>query len=144
MLPNYIDMHKPNPSHEGMSENSLATLVIDQCFKIHRKWGPGLLESVYEALLEHHLSTLGYRVERQKAIPFVEDGVKLDLGFRADLIVEGILLVELKSIEYLTPVVPKTVLTYLKILDLKLGLVINFGEAYLRDGIKRVINGKLQ
>ena len=127
-----------------MSENTLAEIVIELCFQIHRKWGSGLLESVYEALLLHHLENLGYFVERQKSIPFHEDGVKLDVGFRADLIVERKLLIELKSVEAISQAVPKTVLTYLRILDLRLGLIINFGETYLKDGIRRVINGKLE
>ncbi len=127
-----------------MSENELATIVIRICIEIHRKWGPGLLESVYEALLVHHLRTIGFFVEQQRDIPFYEDGVKLDVGFRADVIVERKLLVELKSVERVPPVYPKKTLTYIRILQLRLGLLINFGEAYLKDGITRVINGILE
>jgi len=127
-----------------MSENELATVVIHICIEIHRKWGPGLLESVYEALLVHHLRELGFYVEQQKAIPFEEDGIRMDIGFRADVILERKLLIELKSIDKITPAYPKTVLTYIRILDLRLGLLINFGEAYLKDGITRLINGKLE
>ena len=127
-----------------MSESELAAIVIEICFKIHRKWGPGLLESVYEELLAHHLRSMGFHIETQKGIPFFEDGVKLDIGFRADLIVQNRLLVELKSVEQITPSFPKTVLTYLRILDLRLGLIVNFGEAYLKNGLKRVINGQLE
>jgi len=126
-----------------MSENELATVVLKHCFEIHTKWGPGLLESVYEALLVHHLQNSGFYVVNQKAIPFYEDGVKLDIGFRADIIVEKKLLIELKSVECLAASVPKTVLTYLTILELKLGLIVNFGVPSLKDGIKRVINGCL-
>lgn len=126
-----------------MSENELATEVIEICFQIHRKWGPGLLESVYEALLVHHLRKLGFFVEQQKSIPFEEDGVQLDIGFRADVIVERKLLVEIKSVQQNVPVFYKIVLTYLRILDLRLGLLINFGEEYLKDGIKRIIDGSL-
>jgi GxxExxY protein len=99
-----------------------------------------MLESVYEALLAHHLRTHGFQVEQQKPIPFYEDGVKLDVGFRADLIVEHKLLVEIKSLETLPPVFAKTVLTYLRGTKLTLGLLLNFGEAYLKDGIKRIVN----
>ena len=126
-----------------MSENELATEVIEICFQIHRKWGPGLLESVYEALLVHHLRKLGFFVEQQKPIPFEEDGVQLDIGFRADVIVERKLLVEIKSVQQNVPVFYKIVLTYLRILDLRLGLLINFGEEYLKDGIKRIVDGSL-
>ena len=124
-----------------MSLNELAAVVIEVSFQIHKKWGPGLLERVYEVLLVFHLRKLGFNVAEQKPIPFEEEGVRLDLGFRADVIVEGKLLVELKSVEAIAPVFPKTVLTYLRVLNLNLGLLINFGEAYLKDGIKRVVNG---
>ena len=126
-----------------ITENDLATAVINICFKIHMKWGPGLLESVYEALLVHHLREEGFFVEQQKPISFEEDGVKLDIGFRADVIVERKLLVELKSIMELEKVHKKVVLTYLRLTDLKLGLLINFGEEYLKNGIKRVMFGQL-
>ena len=122
------------------SENELVTVVLGHCFKIHSKWGPGMLESVYEELLVHYLRQDGLFVEQQKAIPFREGDVKLNVGFRADIIVDKKLLVELKSVEMLAPVVFKTVLTYLRILDLRLGLVVNFGEASLSKGIKRVAN----
>ena len=126
-----------------MNENELAEIVVEVGFQIHRKWGPGLLESVYEELVVHHLRTNGFFVEQQKEIPFEEDGVKLTSGFRADIIVERKLIIELKSIEHLAPVHAKTLLTYLRLTDLKLGLLINFGEAFLKDGLKRVINGYL-
>lgn len=128
---------------DEMSENELAAVVIEICFQIHRKWGPGLLESVYEALLVHHLRALGFFVEQQKDIPFDEDGVHLDVGFRTDVIVERKLLVELKSIESVPKSYPKKVLTYLVILKMKLGLIINFGERFLKNGIQRIINGTL-
>lgn len=136
-----IKLHKPPAS---MSENELAKVVLDICFQIHKKWGPGLLESVYETLLVYHLRKLGFYVEQQKPIPFEEDGVRLDIGFRADVIVERKLLVELKSVERMSPSHPKITLTYIRILKLKLGLLINFGEAYLKNGIKRIINGILE
>lgn len=99
---------------------------------------------VFTKLLIHHLRNLGFFVEQQKNIPFYEDEVKLDIGFRADVIVERKLLVELKSVEKVPLVYPKKTLTYIRILHLKLGLLINFGEAYLKDGITRVINGIIE
>ncbi len=125
----------------AMDENELAAVVIELSFRIHRKWGPGLLESVYEALMYHHLTNNGFYVEQQKEIPFYEDEVRMPIGFRSDLIVERKLLVELKSQEYLAPVHPKIVLTYLRLANLKLGLLINFGGVLLKSGIERVANG---
>jgi GxxExxY protein len=127
-----------------MTENELATAVIAICIEIHRKWGPGLLESVYEALLVHHLRRLGFKVEQQVDIPFYEDEVQLNIGFRADVLVESKLMVELKSVEKVSYLDLKRSLTYIRILKYKLGLVINFGESYLKDGIKRIINGTLE
>lgn len=129
--------------YAALSENELATIVIEASIEIHKKWGPGLLESVYEALLVHYLLRRGLRIKNQVAIPFYEDTIRLDIGFKADVIIENKLLIELKSVEAIHPVHLKTALTYLRILDLHLALVINFGEAYLKDGIKRVINGNL-
>jgi len=126
-----------------MNENELAQVVIEIGFQIHRKWGPGLLESVYETLMVYHLRANGFFVEQQKEIPFAEDGVNLSAGFRADIIVEKKLIVELKSIERTAPVHSKILLTYLRLTGLKLGLLMNFGEALLRDGISRVICGYL-
>jgi iron complex transport system substrate-binding protein len=102
--------------------------------------GPGLLESVYTVLLEKKLQERGYAVEREKPIPFEFEGVKFEIGFRADLIINGCFIVELKSVEKLLPVHAKQLLTYLKITGMRLGLLINFGEAQLRNGIKRVAN----
>ncbi len=126
-----------------MSENELAKVVVEVGFQIHRKWGPGLLESVYEELMVLHLRKNGFFVEQQKEIPFEEDGVILNIGFRADIIVERKLIIELKSVERLTPVHAKILLTYLRLTKMKLGLLMNFGEELLKDGIKRVINGYL-
>ena len=127
-----------------MTENELATVVIGVCIDIHRTWGPGLLESAYEALLVHRLRKRKLSVEQQVPVPLEDDGVRIDIGFRADIIIERKLLVELKSVENLHDVFAKQTLTYIRILNIKLGLLINFGEAYLRDGIKRVINGQLE
>jgi GxxExxY protein len=123
-----------------MSENELAEVVIELAFRIHRKWGPGMLESVYEELMYHHLIQNGLSVERQTDIPFYEDGVRMKLAFRSDLIVQEKLLIELKSVERLALVHPKVVLTYLRLTNLKLGLLINFGDALLKTGLQRVVN----
>ena len=108
-----------------MSENELAKVVVEVGFQIHRKWGPGLLESVYEELMVLHLRKNGFFVEQQKEIPFEEDGVILNIGFRADIIVERKLIIELKSVERLTPVHAKILLTYLRLTKMKLGLLMN-------------------
>jgi GxxExxY protein len=124
-----------------MNENELSKIVLDVAFEIHRELGPGLLESVYEAIMEYELiHTHGLKVTRQKGIPVVWKKVRLDLGFRSDLIVEEKLIVELKSVENLPSVYPKQVLTHLKLTNLKLGLLINFNTYLLKDGIKRVAN----
>ncbi|WP_291322276.1 GxxExxY protein [Desulfonatronospira sp.] len=118
----------------------LASTVIDTAFHLHRDLGPGLLESVYEAVLAHELGARGLMVERQKPVPVHYQGVVLDEGFRLDLLVEKRLIVELKSVEELHPVHPKQVLTYLRLMDLPLGLLINFGAPLLKQGLKRVVN----
>ena len=102
--------------------------------------GPGLLESVYTVLLEKKLIERGHTVEREKPVPLIFEGTKFEMGFRADLIINGCLIVELKSVEKLLPVHAKQLLTYLKITGMRLGLLINFGEARLKDGIKRIAN----
>jgi GxxExxY protein len=126
-----------------MKESELATKILDGAFAIHRALGPGLLESVYEVLLAHELKKRGLAVERQKPIRIRYDGLVFDEGFRADLVVESLVIVELKSVEALSPVHAKQVLTQLRVSGLKLGLLINFGEAHLKNGIKRLINGEL-
>ncbi|CAN5369149.1 GxxExxY protein [soil metagenome] len=124
-----------------MTENQLAKVVVDASFKIHTELGPGLLESVYEAVLAHELERRGLRVTKQRAIPVIYEGVQLDVGFRADMIVNGLLLVEVKSIEAIAPVHLKQVRTYLRLTDLRLGLLINFNVNLIKDGIRRVVNG---
>lgn len=124
-----------------MHENEIFGVIIDTAIEIHRKLGPGLLESVYQAVLAHELAKRGLRAQREVAIPVQWDGVRLDVGFRADLIVEGKVLVELKSIESVLPVHKKTVSTHLRLLDKRLGLLINFGTLLLKDGVHRVVNG---
>jgi len=124
-----------------MHENELAAKVMDASFLIHRELGPGLLESVYEAVLAKLLADKGLFVERQVAVPVMFQGLTFDEGFRADLIVENKLILELKSVERLLPVHGKQLLTYLRLTGCKLGLLINFGDNLLKDGIKRVANG---
>jgi len=124
-----------------MTENEISKIVLDAAFEIHRELGPGLLESVYEAIMEYELiNTYGLNVSRQQGIPVIWKRIKLDLGFRSDLIVENKVIVELKSVETLPLVYPKQVLTHLKLTKLKLGLLINFNVPLLKDGIKRIVN----
>jgi GxxExxY protein len=120
----------------------LATIAVDCGFRVHEGLGPGLLESVYEGVLAYSLSRRGLVVERQKPVPIRLKGIILDEGFRADLLVEGKLLIELKSVERTAPVHGKQVLTYLRLMDLPLGLLMNFGAATFKEGIKRVANNQ--
>lgn len=123
-----------------MNENEIGTQIIKAALAIHKELGPGLLESVYEVLLADELQRMGYRVERQVPVPIRYCGRKFDEGFRVDLMVEGLVIVELKSVECVSPAHKKQVLTYLKLTNLKLGYLINFGAALLKDGITRVVN----
>ncbi len=118
----------------------LARIAIDCGFKLHSQLGPGLLESVYEALLTESLRRAGLHVERQRLIPIVWEGVSLDEGFRADLFVNGKLLIELKSVEKFAPVHGKQVLTYLRLMKLPLGLLMNFGAVTFKEGLRRIPN----
>ena len=115
--------------------------VLDAAFHVHTVLGPGLLESVYEAALAFELSRRGLRVERQVPIPVIYEGQRMEVGFRADLIVEGKVLIELKSVGTVTPMFKKITTNYLKLIPLKLGFLINFNELHLKDGITRVVNG---
>lgn len=125
----------------GYSENELSKIILGSCIKIHKTLGPGLLESVYESILFYELTEVEkLHVSRQEGIPVVYEDVKIDLGFRADLIVENKVLIELKSVEKLHDVHKKQTLTYLKLTDLKLGLLVNFNEALLKNGIVRIVN----
>jgi len=124
-----------------MNENEISKVVLDECFAIHQELGPGLLETVYEVVLARALEGRGLRVQRQVSVAIEFRGLRFDEGFRADLIVEGKVLIELKSVEALKPVHGKQVLTYLRLTGMKLGLLINFGEVMLKNGIKRVANG---
>lgn len=123
-----------------MTENEISKIIVDKCYNIHVALGPGLLESVYEEILYFELFNENLKVERQKALPVIWKNKKMDLGFRADLIVEGKVIIELKSVEKIAPVHPKQLLTYLKVTDLKLGLLINFNEVLIKNGITRVVN----
>ena len=114
--------------------------VVDAAIKMHRELGPGLLESVYEVVLARALEKRGFRVERQKSIRFEYDGMVFEEGFRVDLLVEGRVVVEIKSVENLAPVHSKQLLTYLRLMRLPVGLLINFGEAILKEGLHRVVN----
>jgi GxxExxY protein len=126
-----------------MSENEIAKQILDAAFVVHTKLGPGLLESVYEVVVAHELRKKGLVVERQKPMPITYDGVRFDEAFRSDLLVDSKVIVELKSVEALSALHAKQVLTQSRMSGLKLGLLINFGEAHLKNGIKRIINGKL-
>jgi GxxExxY protein len=126
-----------------MTENQIAKQILDGAFVVHTKLGPGLFESVYDVVLAHELRKRGLTVERQKPMPIVYDGVRFDEAFRSDLVVNGKVIAELKSVEATSAIHAKQVLTQLRLSGLKLGLLINFGEAHLKNGIKRIINGKL-
>lgn len=123
-----------------MTENEISKIIVNTAYQIHVEIGPGLLESVYEEIMYSELITQNLKVERQKAIPLIWKNNKMSLGFRADLIVNQKVLIELKSVETIAPVHPKQVLTYLKLTDLKLGLLINFNEAVIKNGITRIVN----
>ena len=126
-----------------MNENEIGAIIVDEAVHLHQALGPGLLEVVYEAVLADILQKRGLVVERQRAIPIVYEGHKFDEGFRADLIVQGKVIIELKSVEKLHPVHKKQVLTYLKLTGLKLGYLLNFREAIMKTGIVRILNGTL-
>ncbi len=124
-----------------MTENQIATIIVDAAYKVHTTLGPGLLECVYVAALAYELRKRGLRVDLERGIPAYYEDVHLDMGFRADMIVENKVIVEIKSIENLAPVHGKILLTYLRFAEVRLGLLINFGSPLIKDGIKRVVNG---
>ena len=124
-----------------MSVEQIGKQVLDAAFHVHSVLGPGLLESVYEAALTLELRKRGRLVEVQKAIPVFYEGQQLDVGFRADLIVERLVLVELKSVEVVTPLFKKITNNYVRLIPLQLGFLINFNVAHLKEGITRVVNG---
>ena len=115
--------------------------IVDAAYKLHAGLGPGLLESVYEVVLSRDLERRGLRIERQKSLSFEDDGLRFNDAFRIDLLVESSVVVEIKSVERLSPVHPKQLLTYLRLMKLKVGLLINFGAPIIKEGIHRVVNG---
>ena len=123
-----------------MKPNQVTQKIIGAAIKVHRKLGPGLLESAYAACLAYELEQLGLKVERQKPVPLVYESVKLDCGFRADLVVEGLVAVELKCKEALHPVDEAQLLSHLRLLNLPVGLLINFHVVVLKDGVRRMVN----
>ena len=121
--------------------NSISGKIVDAALHVHKALGPGLLESVYEVVLAHELGRRGLYVERQHPVPIEYDDVRLQVGFRADLLVEDKIIVEIKSVESIAPVHKMQLLTYLRLADKRLGLQINFNVALIKDGIYRVVNG---
>jgi GxxExxY protein len=115
-------------------------LALDICFKLHKQYGPGLFESVYEEMFCYEWEKTGIAFKRQQAIPLVHEKIKLDIGFRADVVLDGRVIIEFKSIEALGDLHFKQVLTYLKLTNLRLGLLINFNVVLLKDGIRRIAN----
>lgn len=124
-----------------MNENEIAKIVVDAAFKVHSKLGPGLLESAYQAILAYELKQRGLYIEAEIPMPLNYDGITLDIGYRADIIVEHLVIVELKSVEKMSDIHKKQLLTYLRVSNLHLGLLINFGAPLIKDGITRVVNG---
>jgi GxxExxY protein len=122
--------------------NEITGEVVDAAFYIHSRLGPGLLESAYESVLEQALQRKGLCVERQKAISFTFDGLLINDGFKVDLLIDGSVVVELKSVERLAPVHSKQLLTYLRILELPIGLLINFGAPRMSEGLQRIVNSR--
>jgi GxxExxY protein len=123
-----------------MTENQIAAIVVDAALKIHKVLGPGLLESVYETTLAYEVQKQGLRVVQQVGLPVHYEGVKLELGYRVDLIIDDKVIIEIKSVEALAPVHKRQLLTYLRLKDLRLGLLINFNVELIKDGIYRVVN----
>ena len=126
-----------------MTEDEVATIAVDICYRIHTALGPGLLESVYEAAFAYELDKRNIPYLRQVEIPAYYENVVLDIGFRADIIMGGKLLIELKAIEHLEKVHHKTVLTYLRLTEIKLAILVNFNVNLIKEGIYRKINGEL-
>jgi GxxExxY protein len=124
-----------------MTENEIGAIVVDSAIAVHRALGPGLLESVYEVILAHELQRRGLLLQRQAPIAIAYDGVRFEEGFRADIVVEGKVVIELKSVEHATAAHRKQIQTYLRLTGCKLGFLLNFGEALMKDGITRAVNG---
>ncbi len=126
-----------------MTENQIAKAVFEAALKVHKALGPGLLESAYEECLYFELQKQGILVEKQKPLPLVYEDVKMEIGYRVDLLIENKFIVEIKSIDTLNDVHMAQIITYLKLSDCKLGMLINFNVSLLKNGVKRVINGTL-
>jgi GxxExxY protein len=124
-----------------MDENAISKEIVDAAYKLHTRLGPGLLESVYEVTLSYELKRRGLQVVRQVPVPLRYEGICFEEGYRLDLVVEDKVIVEVKSIEAILPIHKKQVLTYLRLLDKRLGILINFNEELIRDGITRIVNG---
>ncbi len=124
-----------------MTENEISKIVVDCAFKIHNQYGAGLLESVYERILSYELEKAGLPIKRQFPIPLIHNEVRLEIGFRLDILVMEKVIIEIKSIEELTPLHSKQLLTYLRLTNLRLGLLINFNVNLIKNGIRRVVNG---
>ncbi len=124
-----------------MNENEIGNIVVDTAVAIHRELGPGLLETVYEVIMAGELSRKGLRVARQVPVPIEYQGIEFDEGFRSDIIVERLVILELKSVEAVSNAHKKQLLTYLKLTGMKLGYLLNFGEALMKNGITRIVNG---
>lgn len=123
-----------------LSENEISKIVFDSSLKVHKALGPGLLESAYEACLYYELGKNNVRVEKQKTLPLVYETIKLDVGYRVDLIIDNKVIIEVKSVDTITNIHISQILTYLKLSKCKLGMIINFNEGLIKDGIKRVVN----
>ncbi|MCF8454045.1 MAG: GxxExxY protein [Pedobacter sp.] len=123
-----------------MTENEISLIIVNTAYHVHYTLGPGLLESVYEEIMYYELCKQGLNVQRQQSIPIIWDELKMEIGFRADLIVESKVIVELKSVETIASVHPKQLLTYLKVTGMRLGLLINFNEPFIKNGITRIVN----
>ncbi len=126
-----------------MTENEISKLVFNAALKVHKALGPGLLESAYESCLFYELKKTGLKTERQKTLPLIYEDIKLDAGYRIDIIIEDKFIIEIKAVEILNDVHLAQLLTYLKLSDCKLGMLINFNVSLIKNGIKRVINGTL-
>ncbi|MFN8359395.1 MAG: GxxExxY protein [Candidatus Kapaibacterium sp.] len=126
-----------------MNENEISKIVVDAGLKVHRTLGPGLLESAYEACMYHELCSRHLQVEKQKPLPLIYEGVILEAGYRIDLLVENKLIIEIKSADSLHPLHEAQLLTYLKVSNCKLGLLMNFNTVLFKDGVRRYINGYL-
>lgn len=124
-----------------MTENEIGTHVLNACFKIHSRLGPGLYEKVYRKCLTHELTKIGLIVQHEVPVPIVYEGVHFDEGYRLDLLINGIVILEVKSVEALTKTHRKQLHTYLKLKDCKLGYLLNFGDELMKNGIVRMVNG---